>query len=141
MENKRKSGLMVISLAMLVIALSGCASLISFPLKDILGVWEGSYTAPQGETGVSLTVFQEGGEVKAIFKFFNLPGQNNAKEGSFYMRGSYDSATKLHTFKAYEWIVRPENYSYVDIQGMVSNGVYSGNVIDVGTFRMVKKSQ
>jgi hypothetical protein len=142
MKSKRKTVLRVIFLSALVFSLSGCASLISFPIRDIVGVWEGSYTAGQGETGVTFTVYQEGSGVKGMFKFYNLPGRNNAAEGSYYMNGSYDSETKTHTFRGYEWIVHPENYGFADIQGTVSGGVYSGTVLpNIGTFRMVKKSQ
>jgi hypothetical protein len=142
MENKRKRVLGFVLFTTLALFLSGCASLISFPLRDILGVWEGSYTAGQGETGLTLEVFQEGGEVKAIFKFYNLPGKSNATEGSFYMKGAYDSATKIHTFTGYEWINKPQNYDMVTIAGTVNNGNYEGRLVDSSyTFRLVKKSQ
>jgi len=142
MKNKRKSALKVIFLSVLVFSLFGCASFFSFPIRDIVGVWEGSYTANQGETGVTFTVYQEGSEVKGVFKFYNLPGRSNSAEGSYYMRGSYDSATKSHTFRGYEWIERPENYGFADIQGTVNGNIYSGSGSNFnGNFRMVKKNQ
>ena len=63
------------------------------PMDAILGVYEGYYYAQQGQTGVTLTVYQEGSQVKAIYEFYNLPNRTNAKEGSFYMTVSYSDRT------------------------------------------------
>jgi hypothetical protein len=57
------------------------------------------------------------------------------------MKGFYDSKTKTHTFRGYEWIIRPDDYNFGDIEGTVSEGVYSGRGLNFnGTFRMVKKN-
>ena len=51
----------------------------------MVGVYEGSYFASQGETGLTLTVYEENGGYRALFDFYNLPGRTNAKEGSYTM--------------------------------------------------------
>lgn len=93
----------------------------------ILGTYDGYYYAHQGQTGVTLTVYQEGSQVKAIFDFYNLPNRSNAKEGSFYMDVSYDDGA--YTFQAGSWIEKPSGYDTVDLSDVRLDGyVLSGKV-------------
>ncbi|MBQ3055325.1 MAG: S-layer homology domain-containing protein [Oscillospiraceae bacterium] len=96
-------------------------------LQDLVGTYKGSYIQNQGETGLTLTVYEENGQYKAIFDFYNLPGKTNAKSGKYYMNVSYDKNTKDYIFKATEWIERPSNYFLVDLRGKLEDGVLSGN--------------
>jgi uncharacterized protein (TIGR02145 family) len=108
----------------------------------LVGVWEGSYVASQGETGLTLTVYKEGGNYKAIFDFYNLPGETNAAEGKYYMTVSYDESTKKYYLEGYEWIVQP-GYAFVDLEGTITGDVFSGNVVAwgriYGPFQVVRK--
>lgn len=102
------------------------------PMDAILGVYEGYYYAQQGQTGVTLTVYQEGSQVKAIYEFYNLPNRTNAKEGSFYMTVSYSDGT--YYFDAGDWIDQPSGYVTVDIKNVKLDGyVLTGNVTVSGT--------
>jgi len=127
---------------------AGCAGLPGInPLDNLTGVWEGSYTgANQGETGLTLTVFKEEENYKAIFHFYNLPGRTNVREGRYYMNVSYNEETGKYLFSAYEWIERPSNYTWGNLEGELSGNVFSGSVtvnnyrsgID---FRVVRNSE
>lgn len=102
------------------------------PMDAILGVYEGYYYAHQGQTGVTLTVYQEDSQVKAIYEFYNLPNRTNAAEGSFYMTVSYSDGT--YYFDAGSWIDHPSGYVTVDIKNVKLNGyVLTGNVTVSGT--------
>lgn len=118
---------LVLSLLMLCQLFVVGAAAADNPMKSILGVYEGYYYAAQGQTGVTLTVYEEDGGVKAIFEFYNLPDRTNAKEGSFYMDVSYANGT--YYFDAGAWIEKPSSYRTVDIQNVKLNGyVLTGNV-------------
>jgi hypothetical protein len=96
---------------------------------DIAGIWKGSYTASQGETGLTLNVYNAGDQYKAIFVFYNLPGRTNAKDGKYYMYGSYNESTKIYNFIGYEWIEHPDYYVFVDLKGKITGNIFSGSVI------------
>lgn len=96
-------------------------------LNKLVGIWEGSYAASQGETGLTLTVYSEKGSFKAIFDFYNLPGRTNSKAGKYYMDVSYDESTGMYTLNGYEWIEHPSSYRFVDLDGIVDNDVFSGS--------------
>ena len=96
------------------------------PMEEILGVYEGYYYAAQGQTGVTLSVYQENGQVKAIFDFYNLPDRTNAKEGKFYMDVRYENGE--YFFDATEWIERPSGYNTVDLQLTLHDYILSGKV-------------
>lgn len=97
------------------------------PMTEVLGVYEGYYYASQGQTGVTLTVYQENSSVKAIFDFYNLPNRTNAEEGSFYMDVSYDG--DQYYFDATDWLEKPPTYVTVDLSLTLSGNVLSGSVI------------
>lgn len=97
------------------------------PMEEILGTYEGYYYAAQGQTGVTLTVYQENGQVKAIFDFYNLPNRTNAKEGKFYMVASYDNG--VYSFDATEWIEKPSTYNTVDLRLTLNDYILSGDVL------------
>lgn len=53
-------------------------------LSQLVGVYEGSYFASQGETGLTLTVYEENGGYRALFDFYNLPGPDQCQRGLLY---------------------------------------------------------
>ena len=121
----------------------------SYSLPDLVGVWEGSYFANQGETGLTLTVWEDNGNYRATFYFFFLPGRTNTslmsegQHGSYYMRVTANHSTRRYNLIGTEWINRPgPNWGFVDLEGVVHGDVFSGNAIGLGnrlTFRVVRK--
>jgi hypothetical protein len=116
-----------------LIFLYGCISFAPVPVsrttstqmvENLVGVWEGSYVANQGETGITLTVTKENGVLQAVFEFYNLPGRTNAANGSYYVNITYQSGK--YTFKGYEWIEQPNNYVFLDLEGAVDS---TGNTL------------
>jgi hypothetical protein len=110
-------------------------------LPSLVGVWEGSYFAGQGETGLLLTVWEENGRYRATFKFYNLPGRTNALEGSYYMNVTINNSTRKYNLVGYEWIVHPGNYVFVNLEGFVYGDIFFGSGIGGGglTFRVVRR--
>ena len=103
-------------------------------MSEILGVYEGYYYANQGQTGVTLNVYETGsGDVEALFEFYNLPNRTNAQEGSFYMDVSWNNGR--YYFDATEWIEQPDGWVTVDIDVSLDGYVLSGNLKDYGTGR------
>jgi hypothetical protein len=98
-------------------------------VENLIGVWEGSYVATQGETGLTLTVAKESGVLHAIFKFYNLSGRTNAANGSYYMNITCQSGK--YTFRGYEWIEQPSGYGFLDLEGTVdlTGNILSGTTI------------
>jgi hypothetical protein len=93
-------------------------------VENLIGVWEGSYVANQGETGLTLTVTKENGALQAVFKFYNLPGRTNSASGSYYMNITYQNGK--YTFRGYEWIEQPGNYVFLNLEGTVDS---TGNTL------------
>jgi hypothetical protein len=93
-------------------------------VENLIGVWEGSYVAGQGETGLTLTVTKEGGTLQAVFKFYNLPGRTNSASGSYYMNITYQSGK--YTFRGSEWIEQPSGYVFLNLEGTVDS---TGNTL------------
>lgn len=91
----------------------------------LVGVYEGSYFATQGETGLTLTIYEEAGTYRALFEFYNLPGHTNAKEGSYTMEVTVTSRGTAR-FTADEWIEQPSDYVLLNLEGVLQNDVLSG---------------
>jgi len=94
---------------------------------ELVGVYTGSYTAGQGGTGLTLTIFMEGSECKAIFEFYSLPGRNNVPNGSYYMDVTKEATGNFY-FKATKWIDHPSMYNTLNLRGKYNNGVLSGTI-------------
>lgn len=95
--------------------------------KQLLGLWQGRYICVQGETGLDLTItdIDEGYlsgdlEIKATFTFYNLPGRNNSKEGSFSMLGHLNPHSFNLKLEPNSWIERPSGYKMVSIDALVN---------------------
>ena len=91
--------------------------------SEIVGTWEGSYTATQGETGLTLTVYSNG---TARFEFYNLPGHTNSKNGQYTMTVNYNSGTGEYSLVGRDWIDRPSGYSFVSLFGFVDGSSFTG---------------
>ena len=95
--------------------------------KELIGTYKGSYFAGQGETGLTLTVYMEDEQCKALFDFYNLPGQNNAQSGKYYMDVVYDETSDTYSFNATEWIEKPSTYVFINLKGQLVGDVLSGD--------------
>lgn len=126
MKRKMTSLLLVLALVLAMSAAVQPALAAAGPMEEILGVYEGYYYATQGQTGVTLSVYQEGSEVKAIFDFYNLPNRTNAEEGKFCMDVRYEGGQ--YYFDATDWIDQPSGYLTVDLELNLNSYVLSGNV-------------
>lgn len=140
--------LVIAAIAVSAAFVSSCGSSLKstvgnflYPENLLVGVWEGSYMANMGETGITLTVYKEGANFKATCDFYSLPGKTNAQTGKYLMNVSYDEAKKTYLLKAYEWVVHPSGYVYSDLEGTISGNVFSGTLSSGRnlTFRVVKK--
>ena len=132
------------------LSLANCATHppASFHLPDLVGVWRGSYVANQGETGLTLTVWEENGRYRAIFYFFHLPGRTDSRllpvggEGSYYMNVISNHSTRRFNLVGTEWIDRPgPNWVFVDLEGIIHGDVFTGTVLGGGgdfRFRVVR---
>jgi hypothetical protein len=96
--------------------------------NDLTGTWKGGYRATQGETGLTLDVYNTGDHYEAIFDFYNLPGKTNAKKGKYRMYGTYNESTKKYKLIGYEWIKHPDYYVFVDLEGKINKNIFSGSV-------------
>jgi len=111
-------------------------------LKELVGTWEGSYYATQGETGLTLDVQEENGKYRAIFRFYNLPGKTNVEAGSYRMGVSYILAkgtTKKYDLNFREWIEQPSGYGSLDLSGMLDGDVFNGKTNYGDDFNLVRK--
>ena len=106
---------------------------------ELIGTYEGSYTAGQGKTGCTVTVYEEGGALKGTFAFYNLAGRSNSKSGSYTMKIEYDGDGAYRLLED-AWIDQPGGYSmihcwYVTLDGDTLRGSMnadgSGNAIEV----------
>jgi hypothetical protein len=81
----------------------------------LVGVWRGSYSCTQGDTGLTLTIEETGDEggLSATFGFYPFPDNPDAEEGSFAMLGSL---TEGHMdLLADQWIDQPPGYVMVNL--------------------------
>lgn len=140
--------LIVFFCLVLGVSMVGCATSgpASSSLADLVGIWEGSYMADQGETGMTLTIWEDNGNYKAIWHFFNLPGKTNAAEGSYYMRIFINYSTGKFNLVGHEWINRPgPAWGMMSLEGTVQGNVFTGNALvhgrsdDTFTFRVVRQ--
>ena len=102
------------------------------PFRKIIGTYIGSYLATQGETGLTLTIYEENGTLKAIFDFYNLKNKNNSKSGKYYMNVSYNKDSGSYEFIGYEWIMRPSPYIFADLKGKLNGDILSGDTLGNG---------
>ena len=111
-----------------LLALCLCLSLLApaaFAAPRVTGVWEGYYYANQGQTGLTLTLREDG---TGTFEFYNMPGRSNAADGSYTVEYTVDG-TEL-SLVGKDWIEQPSGYHFVGLVGTVSGDEYTGYVSD-----------
>lgn len=97
--------------------------------RSLIGTWSGSYMCLQGVTALTLAVDQfKGGRFSGYFHFFPPPGNPQAREGCYSVRGRL--ARSRVTVEPAEWITRPYGYVMVGLEGALdaSGQSMTGNV-------------
>jgi hypothetical protein len=101
---------------------------------SLTGTWEGEYVCSQGETGMTLTIVDTGGELDAVVEWFEVDSNPGVPSGAYAMEGAI-SGTEL-TLEGTEWIDRPEGYMMAPIGAeLVTSGaapVLEGSVESEG---------
>ena len=95
--------------------------------KEILGVYEGTYTAAQGITGVTLSVFETEDGVEAAYRFYPVASNPSVGKGIFSM--SVEQTPEGYVFDAKEWVDHTDSpsYSMVDLTDVTMSG--DGNAL------------
>ena len=125
-----KKLLIILSLTFISIAIP-CAASAEIS-SEFVGVYEGWYYANQGQTGLTLTVTQDG---SGIFEFYNMPGHTNAANGSYSIE-AYNT-DKGFALKGVDWIDQPSGYSFVSLDGKLDGDVYSGLVNNQSSWEFI----
>lgn len=115
----------------LIVAVLFCLITISVSAdntQSIAGIYEGTYTAPQGLTGVTLYIEKDGNKDTAIFEFYPTEGGPvEVESGSFNM--SIKKNADTYELKAGSWINQAPTYITLDIKNCsINNGVVSGEI-------------
>lgn len=122
-------------------------------LDKLLGEYNGTYTANQGITGLSLNVSKTNERnYVAEFCFYALKDNPKVKSGRYTMDVIYDSQNNKYFLKGDRWIEKPNEYVFVDFYGELSENIFSGSVLNgkdflrseigkkTGSFKLSKKS-
>lgn len=88
----------------------------------LFGTYQGTYTAGQGLTGVTLILNGRAGE----FHFYSVEENPGVPSGVFTTSNTYDIKTKSIEIKGGSWIKRPGSYVVVDLAGKYNNGYITG---------------
>jgi tetratricopeptide (TPR) repeat protein len=98
----------------------------------LVGSWQGQYICGQGVTGVavSVTAAAANGDVSGTFRFFNLPGRHNARDGEFAYIGNYDTVTTTFHIVPIGWIHLAAGYTAVGFTARIdgSNHHMNGSI-------------
>jgi hypothetical protein len=96
---------------------------------SIAGGWEGSYTCGQGLTGLDLWIQPPGkhGSLSATLNFYPLTSNPSVPVGSFTMRGTYHSASRID-LQYRRWILEPSGYFMFSLSGELSGSRFHGAV-------------
>ena len=90
---------------------------------SIIGTWKGYFSAPQGDTGLTVRINTNG---TATVDFYNLQGQDNSSGGTFIAIVNYDNDTGEYFIIADEWIKQPDMYSMFSLCGTVNGSTFAG---------------
>lgn len=94
-------------------------------LRDLVGVYTGTYIDDQGEKGLTLRVYEENGTYRARFEFYGLPGQSDAPKGVYTMNVTMTGPSTFR-FEADSWIEQPEGYPLLDLEGVLKGDTLAG---------------
>jgi hypothetical protein len=83
----------------------------------LIGAWVGTYTCPQGLTGLTLSInVQAGDTFSGYFHFYPPVSNARAREGCYGVAGRIDAERRI-TIVAGRWITQPDGYVTVDLDG------------------------
>lgn len=94
-------------------------SLYSF---DPRGTWNGTYTAGQGETKITIEipdVTADGFFIDGKVYFSALPTNPTVPSGSFSLIGGYDLTSGKINFSGNQWIEQPDGYSMINFDAYI----------------------
>ena len=117
-----KKGIVLSALLFLLVL---CTVSMAAPadVSPLAGTYEGWYYANQGQTGLTLTVNEDG---TGVFEFYNMPGRSNAEDGSYTIKATLENGNYVN--KGDEWIEKPSTYVFVTLKGTLNKDVYTGLV-------------
>lgn len=97
--------------------------------EAVAGRWTGSYTCPQGDTGLELTIEDEGDDaVSATFAFSALASNPGVASGAFTMTGTFeDDRLEL---EPEEWIDQPEDYAMIGLESRALD-IEDGEIVGI----------
>jgi len=85
-----------------------------------VGQWSGNYTCHQGRTALHLTIKQQAdGTFQGLFHFSSQPPFHAVPEGCFLMSGTFDPATRRLVLTPGEWLLQPDGYITVGMDGVL----------------------
>ncbi|MDI1429654.1 hypothetical protein [Polyangium sorediatum] len=90
--------------------------------------WVGDYDCTQGNTGLALRIVDVRGRVvRAVFDFQHAP---SGAAGSYLISGTYEPETRRVRFDPSRWIVQPEHYIMVSMEGEIAtdNSLFAGKI-------------
>lgn len=98
--------------------------------KDaVCGTYRGTFTDNHGKTGVDLSIFEEDGDLKAEFIFYNIEGQTNAKDGS-YLCDVTKKDEETYEIRYDRWLNQPSGYSMRNWTVTIKGKRLEGNAIN-----------
>lgn len=101
--------------------------------QSIIGTYSGYYTANQGKTGVTITIFDDLNETWANVHFYNLAGMSNAKEGTFLSKVNKISDNE-YEIKQDSWIDQPSGYSMLSWDVTYDGSMLTGTATSNSSF-------
>ncbi|MDC3957554.1 hypothetical protein [Polyangium jinanense] len=90
--------------------------------------WVGDYDCVQGNTGLALRIVDVRGRVvRAVFDFQHAP---SGATGSYLIAGTYEPETRRVRFDPSRWIVQPEDYVMVSMEGEIATdgSLFAGKI-------------
>ncbi|MDI1447246.1 hypothetical protein [Polyangium sp. 6x1] len=90
--------------------------------------WVGDYDCVQGNTGLALRIVDVRGRVvRAVFDFHHAP---SGAAGSYLISGTYEPETRHVHFDPSRWIVQPEDYVMVSMEGEIATdgSLFAGKI-------------
>ncbi|TQS45819.1 hypothetical protein [Cryptosporangium phraense] len=81
--------------------------------QGVAGVWKGTYTCNQGETGLTLTIEGQDSALEATFEFYATSTNTDVPSGSYSMAGNVTGGTMRLIGTA--WINQPDGYGMVNL--------------------------
>jgi len=97
--------------------------------EELRGTWRGGYICGQGHTALALTITpRKDGTLSALFHFQAAANNPGVPSGCFEMEGRFDPATGRVQLNQTRWILRPQDYVMVDLDGVLSGDRLEGEV-------------